>query len=534
MELSTRNIQTHGILCQSDMQITLEDDVNVQDTKPDIDQLIKTRGEIQITSITPADGKVTVHGNLSFFLLYITTEDIRPVHSMKGQIPIDETINMDGLSPEKEVMCHFDLEDCQANLINSRKISIRAIVSFHCCQEEDTETAAGVDIISSEASRADMEQISPPEGLHRRFGQFSLTQLVSQKKDIFRIRDEVSLPKGKANIDTVLYYEMTPQNLQNRIVEDGVRFIGDLQIFLLYIPENEERRLEYIETEIPFDGIVPCDRCNEDMVSDIEIINSEPELEVKGDEDGENRILEVELNLNLRLKFYQDETVDYLEDAYSTACTLELKCRDIYSTRLLMKNQSVVRVSDRIHVNQDKDTILQICNATGTVQIDEQEILENGIGLEGAVELEVLYLTENDDRPLAVAKGTIPFAHTVEIRGIKPEDDYELQSSISQISVIMLDSQEIEAKIILNLCVFVFTHNTQKIITQIQEQPLNMERLQAMPGLVGFIAEKEGTLWNIAKEYNTTVESIMQLNQLESDKVSPGDRLLLLKQIDGI
>ena len=46
MELTTRNIRTYGILCRSDMQITLEDDVNVPDTKPDIDQLIKTRGEI--------------------------------------------------------------------------------------------------------------------------------------------------------------------------------------------------------------------------------------------------------------------------------------------------------------------------------------------------------------------------------------------------------------------------------------------------------------------------------------------------------
>lgn len=534
MELSTRNIQTHGILCRSDMQITLEDDVNVPDTKPDIDQLIKTQGEIQITSITPTDGKVMIRGNLSFSLLYITTEDIRPVHNMKGQIPIEETINMDGLLPDREVMCHFDLEDCQSNLINSRKISIRAIVSFHCCQEEEKEIAAGVDIISSEASRADMEQISSPEGLHRLFNQFALTQLVNQKKDIFRIKDEITLPKGKSNIDTVLYYDMTPQNLQSRIVEDGIRFVGDLQLFLLYIPENEERRLEYLETEFPFDGIVPCDHCSEDMISDVEIISSEKDLEIKPDEDGENRVLEVELNLNLRLKFYQDETFDYLEDAYSTACTLKLDYQNIASTKLLMKNQSVVRVSDRIHVNQDTDAILQICNATGTVQIDEQEIIENGIALEGVVELDILYITENDDRPLAVAKGTIPFTHTIEIRGIKPEDDYELQSTLNQISVIMLDSQEIEAKIILNLCAFVFTHNTQQIITQIQEQPLDMEHLQTMPGLVGFIAEKEGTLWNIAKEYNTTVESIMQLNQLDNDKVRPGDRLLLLKQIDGI
>lgn len=532
MELSTRNIQTQGSLCRSDMQITLEDDVNVPDTKPDIDQLIKTQGEVQLTSISPTDGKVVIRGNLAFSLLYITTEDIRSVHNMKGQIPFEEIINMDGLHSDHEVMCHFDLENCQTNLINSRKVSIRAIISFHCCQENEREIAAGVNIISSEASRADMEQLSPPEGLHQQFNQFSLTQLVNHQKDVFRIRDVLTLPKGKPNIDTILFYEMTPQNLQNRIIEDGIRFMGDLQLFLLYIPENDERRLEYLETEFPFDGIVHCDNCSEDMVSDIEILNMTKTLELKADEDGENRMLEVDMNLNLRLKFYQDETFDYLSDAYSTTCNLELSREHIAFTKLLMKNQSVVRVADRIHINQDTDTILQICNATGNIQIDEQEIVEDGISLEGVIELDILYLTESDQRPLAVAKGTIPFTHTIEIRGIKPEDDYELQSTINQISVMMLDSQEIEAKIVLNLCAFVFTHGNQHIITQITEKPLDIEHLQSMPGLVGLIADKDGALWDIAKEYNTTVENIMQLNQLDTDTIKQGDRLLLLKEME--
>ena len=172
MELSTRNIHTQGIVCRSDMQITLEDDINVPDTKPDIEQLVKTQGTVQITNISSNDGKVIIRGYLSFSLLYLTAEDIRPVHNMKGQIPFDETINMDGLAADKEVMCHFDLEDCQANLINSRKISVRAIVSLHCCQESGQEIAAGVDIISSEAARADMELLSSPVRLHKYFHQF--------------------------------------------------------------------------------------------------------------------------------------------------------------------------------------------------------------------------------------------------------------------------------------------------------------------------------------------------------------------------
>ena len=133
-----------------------------------------------------------------------------------------------------------------------------------------------------------------------------------------------------------------------------------------------------------------------------------------------------------------------------------------------------------------------------------------------------------------MAKGVIPFSHLVEIKGISDDDSYELQSDINQINLIMIDKEEVEAKITISICALVFTSKNQDAITGITENPLDLEKFNDMPGLAGFIANESDTLWDIAKEYNTTVENIMQLNQLDSDRVKPGDKLLLFKQIDGI
>ena len=62
----------------------------------------------------------------------------------------------------------------------------------------------------------------------------------------------------------------------------------------------------------------------------------------------------------------------------------------------------------------------------------------------------------------------------------------------------------------------------------------DLERLQKMPGIVGFIVSDNSSLWDIAKEYQTSPESIMELNGLTSEEVHPGDRLLLAKQVDGL
>ena len=71
MELLTNNIQTRDTLFQSDLQITLEDDFNVADTNPDMEQLIKTKGNVEMTSIVAEEGKVLLKGVLSFFLFVI-------------------------------------------------------------------------------------------------------------------------------------------------------------------------------------------------------------------------------------------------------------------------------------------------------------------------------------------------------------------------------------------------------------------------------------------------------------------------------
>ena len=257
-------------------------------------------------------------------------------------------------------------------------------------------------------------------------------------------------------------------------------------------------------------------------------------MEVKPDEDGEQRVLEIELPLNMTMKFYEDVKLPILKDAYSTACELTLSKKPVTFEQLLLKTQNVIRVSDQIKPDDKQERILQICTASGRVQIDEQEIQEDGIALEGIVALDILYITENDDQPLGSLNAVIPFQHFMEIKGISPEDHYLLQTDISQISVIMLDATEIEAKVVLSVSAIVFTSAGCNVITQIEEAPQDLERLQKMPGIVGFIVSDNSSLWDIAKEYQTSPESIMELNGLTSEEVHSGDRLLLAKQVDGL
>lgn len=51
-----------------------------------------------------------------------------------------------------------------------------------------------------------------------------------------------------------------------------------------------------------------------------------------------------------------------------------------------------------------------------------------------------------------------------------------------------------------------------------------------LPGLPGYIVKKGDEIWDLAKQYSTTVEGIMEVNELSSGELKPGDKILIFKE----
>ena len=68
------------------------------------------------------------------------------------------------------------------------------------------------------------------------------------------------------------------------------------------------------------------------------------------------------------------------------------------------------------------------------------------------------------------------------------------------------------------------------MITEVRMEPLDMEELSELPGIVGHIVQNGEDLWSLAKKYMTTIDGIREINGLNDEKVSPGDKLLIFKE----
>lgn len=519
MELTKKNLHQICRKSEAETQITFDEDYNVPDTKPDVGRMIQKKGEVVLKEVQVSEGRARITGTLEFHLLYVSDGQVRRIYHMDGALNIDENINLDGLTSGDKICLKWDMEDLSIHLINSRKLNIRALVTFHAYVEEIQDVLLPQELKDSEGTSVKMEEVAVLElGVH--------------KKDTMRIKKELTLASNKPNIHTILWKDMQVRALDIRGMEGKIAVKGELFVFTLYSGDDEDQPLQYLEQAIPWQQEVDCPGCTLEMIPNIEVTMLQNTLEVAPDADGEERVLQMDMVLELDMKLYRETSSNLIQDVYAPNKNYVLTKAPKALESLLVKNFSKCRVNDRINVPEPSNKILQLCHSEGTVKIDFMKVVENGIQVEGIVKLRILYIISDDEMPFYSMETAIPFTHVVEAPGINQMCKYYLRGDIEQLSATMIDSNDIEVKAVINLNAIVMREHTMEIVSEIREEPLDMEEVRNMPGIVCYLVQDGDTLWDIAKRFYTTVDEICELNELKSEIVKPMDSLLLVKKVE--
>ncbi len=518
MELTKRFIHMNREKGKALSQITLDDDFNVPDNKPDVLRLIQDKGEIKIEETSLGPGHIWIKGVLRFQLLFRSDLKEQKVSSLSGEIPFQESLNVDGLEEYDTARIRWQIEDLSVGIINSRKLSVRALVELSAVVNEihDEEVATEAEV---------------REGVETLMDTRTILQLFYGKKDTYRFKEEIMLPSNKPNIREVLWKSVQLRGVETRLLENQILVKGEALVFVLYLGEEEEERLQWLESALPFSGTLDCDGCGENMTLDLNYDISAVELEPRPDYDGEERMLHLELVLDLNIHIYQEEQIQVLEDVYAVNCRLETEYESAVFEQLLIKNSSKCRVSDRLTVPENQEGILQLCASEGTISIDRSEIVAEGISVEGTLVVQLLYVTADDRNPLSALKEMIPFRHLIEVPGITEQSRYQLEACLEQLTTVMLDSSQVEVKAVISLNSIVFEKNPMPRLVRVTEEPLDMEALQERPGIIGYIGRAGDRLWDIAKENFTTVDNIRKTNGLTEDTLKDGEKILIIKTV---
>ena len=516
MEIKKESVRALRVKSKASSQVTFDEDYNIPDIKPDVGRMIQSKGDMVMDEVRLSDGRAFLRGNLNVDLLYVG-EDEGEIYSLSAKLPMEEIINLEGIAGGDKMCLKWEIEDLSLYVIHSRKLNIKAIVTFYAVVDEPTEIRLPISV--------------GDESVSVRKKKVCLMSLHVHKKDTMRVKEDIQLVSNRPNIRELLWHTIEARGIDLRPEDNVVKVKGELAIFVLYAGDDEGNPLQWMEYSLPFGGEVECPECRDELIPNIEVSMIHQGIEVKPDSDGEERIFQADVVLELDMKMYKEEEHDIVLDVYTPLKECVIHGKKEILDSLLVRNSSKCRLTDRVEVKETQGKVLQICHSMGRIKIDKSAIVEDGILVEGIVLLKVLYIIGNDDMPFYSMETMIPFTHVAEARGITKECTYFLQTDMEQLSTTMVDSNELEVKATVGINVLVLNSREEMIIEKVEEQPLDRNKIQNMPGITVYMTGEGDTMWDIAKRFYTTVDEICRINELEGDEVKPGQPLLLVKKV---
>lgn len=514
MELNKEIIRMNRIVKNEVTSFYISAEERVNSPNPPIEKIIDHDEEASVDSVYIKDNQISVNGTVGYQLMYYTN-DSSEVYGISGEIPYEEIVKMSGVTDDNTVDVKLSVVASNVKMIDPEtyvyKLQIMAYITVEKLED--------LEIVSSISDEKYMSQNRTME----------ILEMCGDKKETFRINEQVAIPSGKPDAENIIWKDLRIKNLVTQIENQRIVLRGELYAFILYKPDGTDVPQQWLETNLNISGAIEDSDLSEDMISYISASLSNINISIDMNEDNENRLLNISGILKLNAKLYREKEMTILDDAYYPCKNLKIEREPKTYEKLLVKNASRTKSTIKLNVDGRKGAIMQICNSQATVKIEKIVVNDNGLKAIGKIQACVLYIASDDAHPLQCVKREIDFEHRIDAENITSTDKYYVNWRIEQVSSNMISADEIEVKAGVALEAIVFNENKEKLISEITEQDIDSEKLNKAPFMKGYVVRDGDTLWNLAKENYTTVDDIMEVNNLDSDQIKKGDRLLIVK-----
>ena len=534
MELMKKSIYTDKIKAKAMLQIPLEEDINVSDSRPDVGRLVFTHGRIKIDEIKTGMNKIWVKGKLLFQVLYEAEGKDSGMAGMEGELPFMEEIYMEHVESQDRVICESMLEDMRVNMINSRKLSVQAVISLRPRVEElvETKVCTGIADGRMQTSKNGISSIEGEQLEYRRKQQEYL-ETITCKRDLLRIHEESRVGSALPAVGSLLWKSIEVTQVDFKPLEEKLAVSGEMTVFLVYT-EDVSGKINWFEAVIPFSGNVECQSCREGMIADVSYDVGHEEIIIRDDADGEARMIGIELALELEMKLLCKEEAQVIADVYGVSCEVDTITQKSLMRKLHQDMYVEEKFTHNTRLEEAQPRPLQICHSDARLEIENCSFGEDEIVWKGTIQVRALYLSEEGEG-FHTLEDSVPFQMTRQVLGIQKrgkdfmEQSYSLQSQLKQLHVSLKDGNQIEWRGVIQIHMPLYDANQEEMLQEIEIGELDIQKLEKLPGFAIYFVKKGDTLWQIGKKYYVSVEKIKEMNQLTSDEIKPGDRLLIVK-----
>lgn len=503
LDANKENICINQLIGQKNDIMEVEGDVIVNDIKPDILNTISVNGNVCVYKKEISDGKIKFDGAINVYIIYLADDETGGVRSLNTSIDFTKSIDMEECKMGMDVDETLNIKNMECKVINSRKVNIRAFleVNTKVYSNDNIQIINNIDSIDNVQCLNDKLEIN---------------SLVGSGCTKTYAKDTVIIDNID-NLAEVLKADINIINRDLKISYNKVLAKADAQIKVLYL--TEDNRVKSVTNTIPVMGFIdmPNVTDNNNCITKYKLKN----LIVKPNNMEEHSIY-VEAEIEIACSVYEQKSIQVIQDLYSPTNTLNFNQKQV--TALVNKDS----ISDICNIQQQISIPEMANNSIYDVQvkpsIQNEDVQSGRVTYEGEIELDFLYEANNSSRfDSKILK--IPFNFSIDNSNISEMSTLSTAIEIKTQDFIILNDGNIDTKIELQFNVVVSKNEKISVIDNIEMEEKKDCNQYSM--VIYFVKPKD-TLWNIAKKFDSTIEEIAKVNDIEDiDRIMPGMQLFI-------
>lgn len=492
---------------ESATEQSVECEFNLPDYCPEIKRIIKCCLTANLTGVQRLDGKINAQVNACIRVIYMGENN--KLSAYEQTQPVQKTFESDKITSESviNVRVNTDYVNCRAT--SPRRVDIKAMLTFVfkmiCKRSERILTSAsecGIQTLEKDYSYCDLKAIA-----EKSFNLTEVAEIASEKPSIGRM------------LDSSAYISVTDK----KIINNKMLIKGDCFIRIYYLSDGEFFA-ELAEHSIPVSQIIEIDGIDDNCEINLDIGVTACEVITKIDSSGESRLFDINIRASATVTAFENGEITLISDLYSTKYKADnsVKYINILSGNTNFSNTFTNKVTlESIGVSVDK-----VC-AAWCESLKYSHTFKNGkCIIQGNYQANVMY--SDSEKQVGLIQKTVEFEYPVELKDTAESIVCYPSLQIGACTCSTSGESRLELRTEIFISGKILSSKNVKCIESAQLSD-NVEKADNS-ALTIYFSDSNEKIWDIAKKYNTSVQAVMEENELDEDVVE-SKRILLIPSV---
>lgn len=503
VDVTKQNITVNKLVSAKKEIVTIEGDMIVPDVKPDILNTIDTVGNVCIYKKEVMDGKVRFDGSVNLNVIYLADSETDTTRGLTNSLDFTQIVDVDNCKSGMELRNNIIIKDIECKVLNGRKINTKVVLEID------------IYIYSNDEINI-LKEINNVDGIQTLNSSMKINNLVGTGCCRASAKDTISL-SDEDNLAEILKVDVRLINSETKVSYNKVLLKADACVKLMYLTENGDIKL--VSSNIPVMGFIDMPNVSENNILDCsyEIKN----ILVKPNS-AEQHSVYVEIEFEICLDATDTLEIESIQDMYCPEWELQFKQKEVSTITQKQISKNICNIRESIEVPEISNN--RIYDVEIIPNVTNVNILNGRIVYEGELKLNFIFASNNNSG-IDTKRFSLPFTYNIDNENINQNKTINTNVNCLDDEFIITSDGVIECRVNLE---FETQMHENRNINLIDEIKITENEDNSNPSMIIYVVKEGDTIWKIAKKYKTTMQEIINVNNLDNgDEIYIGEKLFI-------